>query len=758
MNKFNGTGISVLAASLIAGLGCAVASSADSGNSAYSLSPVETRVLGQRTWLRGGPASLRVIVTDHTTGMPLVARIDLSLVPLLNGKPGGTSEALYSGNTNSVGSLDASFHAPVVAPGSYQVTIAVKSTQGDDSVVQPIEIQESTQVLLTADKPLYQPGQTVHMRALAMDMATRSAFGGKQIVFEVEDARGNKVFKRRETLSKFGLAGTDFTLADEVNMGTFTLRAVLPQGETEKKVQVSRYVLPKFKINVTTDKPYYMPGETVKGTVQANYFFGKPVAAGIVAIDVNTIIIGVEKIGSISGKTDDAGSYKFEYKLPNAFVGQPFEQGKAVVEFGVSLKDTADHKQQASVSAPIVKDPISVLVIPEHKGLVAGVSNRVYLAAATADGAPLKHTVVRVKRTEPNGKATVDAMLTTDDLGIAVYDFVPSGTQVTLDATATDITGRQGTVTQTLSAATASEALILRTDRSIAKVGDRINLQALCGYTTGTLYLDVVRNKQTILTHAQPFDQNGGKFSLPVTDDMVGTLDIHAYKILPNEQIVRDTRKIIVSPAGDLNIKVALDKGEYKPGADATIRFTVEDAGKHPVLAALGLAMVDESVFALSELQPGLEKIYFTLEKELMEPKYEIHGLKPTFSAAEQAWKWDAARRTAACCHNAARSSLREAKFRRADRYVPTQICSGSAEGCRRDAEAASNTGECHTEVSKRHRDGSSRCRFAHNAVGQGIHPGETTSGSVGTFLPGQFEWWSKLRWLLYAELCRAGW
>ena len=45
--------------------------------------------------------------------------------------------------------------------------------------------------------------------------------------------------------------------------------------------------------------------------------------------------------------------------------------------------------------------------------------------------------------------------------------------------------------------------------------------------------------------------------------------------------------------------------------------------------AALGLAIVDESVFALSELKPGLEKIYFTLEKELMEPKYEIHGLKP---------------------------------------------------------------------------------------------------------------------------------
>ena len=51
--------------------------------------------------------------------------------------------------------------------------------------------------------------------------------------------------------------------------------------------------------------------------------------------------------------------------------------------------------------------------------------------------------------------------------------------------------------------------------------------------------------------------------ALPVTDDMAGTLEIHAYKILPNEDIIRDTRTIIVSPADDLNVKVAADKAEY---------------------------------------------------------------------------------------------------------------------------------------------------------------------------------------------------
>lgn len=595
----------------------------------FEVSPLETRILGQQNWLRGGPASLRVIVLDHLTGKPLKASVSLDLQKLEAGKPVGETNPLFHGETNGLGTLDASFHTPEVAPGSYQVNVDVKSQEGEDTVTQPIQIQEATQVLLTADKPLYQPGQTIHLRALAMDMATRTPLADQPITFEVEDARGNKVFKHKQTLSRFGLASTDFVLADEVNMGAYTLRSILPQGETEKKVQVSRYVLPKFKATLTTDKTYYLPGETVKGTLQANYFFGKPVAEAKAEITVNTIVIGVEKIGEVTGKTDATGNYKFEYTLPKSFVGQPFEQGKAVVEFAVDLKDTADHKQQIHVSVPVVKDPLSVLIVPEHQGLVPDVQNRLFLAAATADGSPLKHTVIRVKRTDA-GKPMVEGLVTTDDLGLATYDFKPTAPQTVVEATATDINGRQGSVTQTLTPAQAQDALILRTDKTLAKVGERLNLTALCSQKGGTLYLDVIRNKQTILTHAQAFSENEGRFSLPITADMVGTLELHAYKILPDEQIIRDTRRIIVTPAGDLDIRVALDKTEYRPGADASLKFTVTDSQKHPVLAALGLAMVDESVFALSELQPGLEKIYFNLEKELMEPRYEIHGLKPT--------------------------------------------------------------------------------------------------------------------------------
>lgn len=596
----------------------------------FDLLPVETRVLGQQTWLRGGPASLRVIVTNHQSGKPLNATVALTLQSLTNGTPSGPTRTLCTGRTDALGTLEAGFTTPSVAPGPYQLGVAVHAPIGDDSVTQPVQVQESTQLMLTADKPLYQPGQVIHLRALALDMATRNAVTDAPVVFEVEDGRGNKVFKQREPLSKFGIAGVDFTLADEVNMGTFTLRAVLPQGQAEKKVRVERYVLPKFKTSLTTDKPFYLPGETVHGTLQANYFFGKPVAGGQVVLAVNTLRIGMEKIGEVQGKTDAKGEYRFDYRLPDAFIGQPFEQGKAVVEFAGEVKDTAAQKQQAHTTLPVVKTPITLALVPERRTLAPGVQNRVYIALATPDGAPLKHTEVRIVQAEPGIKQNIEQKVTTDDLGLAIYEFTPTGSSTTLTAAATDRNGRQASASQTLQGAPGHEALILRSDRTLAKVGDRLNLVALSSAKSGSLYLDVLRNRQTILTRAQPLSNGEGRIALPLTPDMVGTLEIHAYKILPNEDIIRDTCTVVVSSADDLDVRITADKAQYKPGEDAVLQIAVSDAHQQPALAALGLAVVDESVFALSELQPGLEKIYFTLEKELMEPKYEIHGLKPT--------------------------------------------------------------------------------------------------------------------------------
>ncbi len=81
------------------------------------------------------------------------------------------------------------------------------------------------------EKPIYQPGQTIHLRALALDRANHEAAADHKFTFEVEDARGNKVFKKATQTDKFGVASAEFALADEVNLGTYHLRALMGEAD-----------------------------------------------------------------------------------------------------------------------------------------------------------------------------------------------------------------------------------------------------------------------------------------------------------------------------------------------------------------------------------------------------------------------------------------------------------------------------------------------------------------------------------------------
>jgi len=168
--------------------------------------------------------------------------------------------------------------------------------------------------------------------------------------------------------------------------------------------------------------------------------------------------------------------------------------------------------------------------------------------------------------------------------------------------------------------------LILRASRVLAKVGYSVEFTVISTKQRGTTYIDVIRDSQTVLTRAVELEGGRSEFSLPLTPDLQGTLQVHAYQVLPDENIIRDTRLLYVEPADDLVVEVRPNQETYRPGDPAELNLAVRDQQGRPTLAAVGVTIVDESVFALQEMQPGLERIYFALEKELMKPRYEIHG------------------------------------------------------------------------------------------------------------------------------------
>src|SRR5262249_37840988 len=191
---------------------------------------------------------------------------------------------LYKGKAGKDAIAAAEFKVPALTPGQYTLEIETKSTLGQEKLARDIQVKAQPKILLVTDKPLYQPGQLIRIRALALGSFNLTPVSGKDLAFEVEDAKGNKVFKRSQKTSESGIASIDFQLADEVNMGEYQIRATLGDQEARKTVTVKKYVLPKFKNELTADKRYYMPKETISAELQCDYFFGKPVARGKVKV------------------------------------------------------------------------------------------------------------------------------------------------------------------------------------------------------------------------------------------------------------------------------------------------------------------------------------------------------------------------------------------------------------------------------------------------------------------------------------------
>ncbi|MGD8239948.1 MAG: MG2 domain-containing protein, partial [Armatimonadota bacterium] len=414
-------------------------SAARGGAVPEGISPLGLQVIGQKELFSGSDASLRVITTDHRVDAPV--RGANVAIYLANTESGDTTTLLRT-KTNASGTLAASFGVPDVEPGAYELRVSADSRVGEAKATQNVTLKRDYRILLTTDKPLYQPNQVIHIRALALRRPKLGAVAGKDITLEVSDAKGNKVFKKALTSDDFGIAAADFQLADEINMGRYTVRALLEETKSEKTVTVERYVLPKYKVGTTLKKDYYLPGETVEGTVQADYFFGKPVADSQVTVKLSTFDVQLSEIATLKGTTDANGTYEFDSKLPTHFVGQPLEQGDAYLQIDVSIKDQADHIEKVTKTAKVAKDPIRITVVPETGHIVPNVANSFYIMTTYPDSTPAVDCQVRVQ-----GEARA---LRTDELGMARYEATPKETPYVLQVSAVDKQGNTASKTESM--------------------------------------------------------------------------------------------------------------------------------------------------------------------------------------------------------------------------------------------------------------------------------------------------------------------
>ncbi len=579
---------------------------------------LNTVVVGPDTFVAGGQGNLRITATGSDGDVPMPdARVEVDLI----GAEGAAVE-LYRGHTDAMGIARVWFPVLPSLAGSGELAVRVYHEQGSNESRHAIQVAQQRRILVTTDKPLYQPGQNIHIRALVMDDARRTPVVSGDVLVEVRDGKGNKVARKELTTNSFGVASTVFTLARLVNMGRYTIDVF--QGDTQqtKTVTVDRYALPKYAVDLSMDRGYYLPGATAHGSLSAIYTFGQPVSRADVQVRLYEYVGDWALSSTIDGETDEEGSYQFDLALPGYFVGLPLEQGGSLMRMEVQVTDGAGSTRIVEQGITITQSNVVLQVIPERYSLAPGVENVAWIVATSPVGSPLSLPL----SVSVNGATATE--IATGALGFAPFTFVPASGSNNLYVSGMDDTGTTFGQSFYLSTDTAGdEVVLLRTDAALYEVGESMVLTATVPRASDRVYLDIVRGGQTILEDILAVEDHMAQATVDLSDDMTGTLVASVYYISDQGNIVRDQRVVYVQSAGALHLSFTTDRAMYRPAQTAMLDVRVNDAQGRPVQAAVGINIVDEAVFALSEMKPGMEQTYFNLEDEIREPAVTIYGM-----------------------------------------------------------------------------------------------------------------------------------
>ena len=583
------------------------------------LSQHETIVLGQSQLVPGSQAALRVVVRDARDASPLP---DADILVSLASAQSGVTRSVFTGKTGADGTAVISFKVPEGEDENQVLKIETRSSLGSDMVERPVTLKRDYRVLLTTDKPLYQPGQVIHVRGLALSAFDLTPAASQEMEIVIADGKGNKVFRKKLTTSSFGVASTDFQLASEVNTGAYKITAALGNTSSEKTVTVEHYVLPKFSVDLTTEKPFYLPGEHVSGSIDAAYFFGKTVGSGKVSIDGYTFDVQRNPVFHLEGQTDEAGHFNFEFDLPAYIAGSDLEGGLGRFYLEVHVTDLAQHSETSSLSFPVAQHSLVIEAMPEGGQFRPGVENILYVLTSYPDGTPAPSRLSLQFYTDGQNIIEVE----TGPYGLAEIRLTPQSPYQQFRVDARDERGNTASQEFYYEGEWSQESILLRPEQPVYRVGDTMNLTILTSQPQGAAYLDIVREGQTLSTRSVDVQNGLAQIAVDLTPDLFGTLELHAYKILSDGNITRDTRLVVVDRAEGLSIAIHPDRESYLPGNQAGLDLQVNGSDGSGVHSAVGLAIVDESVFALAEQDPGFARLYFLLEQELLTPKYDLHG------------------------------------------------------------------------------------------------------------------------------------
>lgn len=265
------------------------------------------------------------LVLSESSGEALIMSVDSK-----TGKPAvGVPVTVYSHNNVRLRSLRTDSlglcRMKVTASRGYEV-----ATQVGNDVFSPMvgvhrgyvrgESNDMHMSLFT-DRSVYRPGQKLYFSGLVyrLNEDVRRIVSGEEVFLRLSGANGEELWRDTLNTDEYGSVHGEILLPDDVLTGGWSLSASGKFNDARKRIEVSEYKRPQFRVECNPVDGSFSFGDSVMVTGNAVTYSGVPVAHAAVAYSVISAPLyyygwhSAEEVASGSAETDADGRFRLSF-------------------------------------------------------------------------------------------------------------------------------------------------------------------------------------------------------------------------------------------------------------------------------------------------------------------------------------------------------------------------------------------------------------------------------------------------------------
>ncbi len=318
---------------------------------------------------------------------------------------------------------------PELPDGDYTLVGTVDAGFDQAEVTVPLAMYAPAIVHLASDRPLYKPGQTVHLRSAVLRRSDGAPLDERPGRWFVRAPDGTEMLVEKAEGGPWGVSATTFPLSDDAAHGRWTARYVSGNDSDQIGFDVRPFQLPRMSVEAKGAERWFGIGDTITLSGRVTYASGAPVRSAQLTVQVRVAegrwpmpLVWEEPLEAV---TLPDGTFEVEVgEVPADLLD------RTVLSASVVAVDETGESVVGGTSLVLSVDDLQVEAVTElGDGLVQGFNNRAYVRATTPDGRPLPKVELTLSR--PYDPAASSITATTDVDGVAAVQIDP-GAPVTV--------------------------------------------------------------------------------------------------------------------------------------------------------------------------------------------------------------------------------------------------------------------------------------------------------------------------------------